>query len=73
MTGKTVTFECGPSLNINLAIVAGLPSQMTLTLTNANVKTIAALTDRQFVIIDNSTTQPTPVWAGTVYIVGWTE
>jgi hypothetical protein len=37
------------------------------------VKTIAALADRQFVVIDNSTTQPTPVWAGTVYIVGWTE
>jgi hypothetical protein len=72
MTGKNVTFEVGPTVNKTL-VVQTTNSQMKLTLTNVDVKAIYAAADKEFVVLDNSQSQPTPVWAGLVYVTSWIE
>lgn len=73
VSALTMVFECGPALNINLTN-GGALNEKVLTLTNDNVKTIAALTNRDFVVLDTSTAStPTPVWVGAVYVYGWVE
>jgi hypothetical protein len=73
MSAATVTFEVGPTVNINLTPVAGQPSQMRLTLTNDDVKAIALAENKEFVVLETSSALPTPHWTGLVYIIGWTE
>lgn len=74
MSSANVTFEVGPTINHTLAVVSGTPSQMTLTLSNADVKAIYNLSgNREFVFLDNSGSEPTPVWVGTIYVQGWIE
>lgn len=73
MTGKTVTFEVGPTINKTLAAVAGHTDQLKLTLTNADVKLIYAADNKSFVFMETSASQPTPLWVGLMYVVGWIE
>lgn len=72
VSAVSMMWECGPSINI--ALTNGSSSdKKTLTITNANVKTIQSGNNREFVLLDNSAAQPTPLWMGTVFIHGWVE
>lgn len=73
MSVATVTFEVGPTVNIVLTPVAGQTAQMKLTLTQANVKSIAASAIKDFVFLDTTGAVADPVWRGTVYVSGWVE
>lgn len=72
MVGQNVTFECG--VGVDKTLTAGATNdQMLITLDNADVKAIYAQDFKDFVVLDHSGAEPTPVWAGTVYIYGWVE
>jgi hypothetical protein len=72
MTGVSVTFECGTG--INKTLVAGATTdELLLELTNADIKVIYAASNKDFVVLDNTAPEPTPLWVGTVYIYGWVE
>jgi len=74
MSAATVTFEVGPSLNYPLAPVAGVPSQMKLTLANADVKDIFNAPNKNFIVLETvPALVPTPHWVGMVYVSGWIE
>lgn len=72
MSGRTLTFECGTSLNITLTN-GSTTDERILTLANSDVKSIFALKNRDFVVLDYTAAVPTPLWAGTVYVQGWVE
>lgn len=72
VSASTMVFECGTALNIPLTN-GGAANEKVLTISNADVKTMFALKDRQFVVMDNSTGVATPQWMGTVHVYGWVE
>jgi hypothetical protein len=72
VSAKAMVFECGTDINISLVNGSSVDEKV-LTLTNADIKTIFAARNKDFVLLDNSGAQPTPRWMGTVYIRGWVE
>lgn len=73
MSGKTVTFEVGPTVNIALVLDSSDHSVMNLNIANLDVKAIFDADIRDFVVIETIAGIPTPHWRGTVYVAGWTE
>ncbi|WP_037500717.1 hypothetical protein [Sphingomonas jaspsi] len=73
MVGTTVMFEVGPNINVALTNVVGQPAQMQLTLTQANVKAIYQSKIKDFIFLETSAAQPTPLWTGVCYVTGWVE
>lgn len=69
MTGASVTFEVGPTVNVTLVSVGTPIQRMSLTLSNAIVKDIYAANDKEFVLNQGGVI----LMEGIAYARGWTE
>lgn len=73
MRFTTVTFEVGPTFDSTLLNVTGELHQKKLVLSNDDIVAIANAANKDFVVIDHSAGNATPVWEGRIYMNGWVE